>query len=171
MDRTESVKAVRAIILLAFMSAFAPALVHAQPVVVYNGPVSRAEPHPCIPGEVVSLEGSLVATVYSHFDVAGGQHLTIRFITRAEGTGVSALAPKNYKLNEESIEEWNLTANSTNEVTFVLNHVVIRKAETDSDTDVLLGTSDDYMFKETVHITMRGSVPVLTITPQPARCM
>lgn len=65
----------------------------------------------------------------------------------------------------------NMPANSTIEQTSVLNHGLIRQAETDGDADVLLGTGDDFMLKETAHTTTHGGVPVVTFTKERARCM
>ena len=174
MVRTESFKAVRAILLVAFMSALVPAVAQAQPTVIYDGPyVVTPQPHPCIAGETVSFNGRQTITSYARFDSAGGMQLTLRFITKATGTGVSSpLVPqKDYVLNEESIFEMNLPANSTTEQTSVLNHVLIRKAETDGDADLLLGTGDDFLMKETAHTTTHGGVPVVSFTRDGARCM
>lgn len=64
-----------------------------------------------------------------------------------------------------------MPANTTTEQTAVLNHLLIRKAETDGTGDVLLGTGDDFMLKETAHVTTHSGVPVVTVTNDHARCM
>jgi len=163
----------RTIVLFVFMSVFAPAVAHAQPTVIFDGPFNETQMNPCIAGELVDVVGRRVITSYARSDGAGGLHLTLRFITKGQGTGVtSPLAPrKNYVLNEENVFEMNMPANSTTEQTSVLNHALIRKAETDGDADVLLGTGDDFMLKETAHTTTHGGVPVVTFTREQARCM
>ena len=111
--------------------------------------------------------------MYARSDGAGGFHPTFRFITKGQGTGVtSPFAPtKNYVLNEENVFESEHPANATAELTTVLNHALIRKAETDGDADVALGTGDDFMMKETAHTTMHGPAIVVTFTKERARCM
>jgi hypothetical protein len=79
--------------------------------------------------------------------------------------------PKDYVFSSESVQEMNLPANGTQEQTVILNHILIRKSETDGTAVPLLGTGDDFMMKDTIHFTVANGVPTATITNGHAKCM
>jgi hypothetical protein len=122
---------------------------------------------------LVSLTGRQTITVYSRADGAGGFHLTLRFITKGQGSALTSplQPPKDYVFSSESVQEMNLPANGTQEQTLILNHILIRKSETDGTAVPLLGTGDDFMMKDTVHLTVANGVPTANITNGHARCM
>jgi hypothetical protein len=169
--RSNFIQAAQAAVLVAIISVFLPTLAHAQPTVV-DGPVNFTETNPCLAFEVVNVTGRQTFTTWGRFDGAGGIHLTMRFVTKGQGSAVviPSQPPKEYVLNSESVFEMNVPANGTAEQTETLNHVLVRKAETDG-TNPVLGSGEDFMLKQTVHITTHNGVPTATITNGHKRCM
>jgi hypothetical protein len=164
--RSKVIQAAQAAVLVAIISAFLPTLAHAQPpIVLFDAPYEFIGPHPCLPGEVLILTGRQTSTAYPRGDQAGGFHLTVRFITRAKGSTVTNILepPKEYVFNTESVQETNTTSNGTEEWTITLNHILVRKSETDGTADPLLGTGDDIMLKQTLHLTVTHGVPTATV--------
>lgn len=173
-DRRSTVmRAGHAAVLIAIISACLPALANAQPVVIFDGPLAFTESNPCLAGELVSLTGRQTITSYTRFDGAGGVHLTLRFITKGQGSALTSplQPPKDYVFSSESVQEMNLPANGTQEQTVILNHILIRKSETDGTAVPLLGTGDDFMMKDTIHFTVANGVPTATITNGHAKCL
>jgi hypothetical protein len=171
--RSKVIQAAHAAVLVAIISAFLPTSAHAQPIVVVDRDFAFIESNPCLAGELVSLTGRQTTTVYGRFDNAGGLHLTLRFITKGKGLAVaSPLQPaKEYVFNSESVFEMNAPSNGTTEETTVLNHILIRKSEADGTGDLLFGTGEDFMLKQTVHVTTLNGVPMPTITNGHTKCM
>src|SRR5688572_2427030 len=135
--RSKVIRAAQAAFLVAIISAFLPTLAHAQPIVLIDErPFAFVESNPCLAGELVSLTG--------------------RFITKGQGTALTSplQRPKEYVFSSEYVEEMNAPASGTVEQTVVLNHILIRKSETDGTAVPLLGTGDDFMMKDTVHFTI-----------------
>lgn len=164
--------AVRAAI-FAIVSAFLPAVTHAQPVVIFDGPFTQLVENPCLADEVVTTDGRLTITAYGRFDGSGGVHLTFRFISKGKGTAlVSPFQPlKEYVFNSESVHEMNAPLNGTAEETTTLNQVLVRKSEIDGTGDTPMGTGEDFMLKTTIHITTRNGVATATVSNDHARCM
>jgi hypothetical protein len=169
--RSKVIQAAQAAFLVAIISAFLPTLAHAQPTVV-DGPFAFPETNPCLAFEVVNVTGRQTFTTWARFDSAGGVHLTMRFVTKGQGSAVVGpfQPPKEYVLNSESVLEMNVPSNGTAEETTTLNHILVRKSETDG-TNPLLGTGEDFMLKQTVHVTTHNGVPTATITNGHKRCM
>lgn len=164
----------RVAILTAVLAALTAGPAVAQPIVLYNGPFNAVQENPCLAGEFVELTGRMVVTDYTRVDGAGGVHHTFRVITKAKGTVVASLfAPqKDYVLNDENVSEFNAPSSGTFESTLVLNHVMIRKSETEGTADdLLLGSGEDFMLKDTVHFTVVNGVPTATVTKGHSRCM
>jgi hypothetical protein len=171
--RSKVIQAAQAAVLAAIISAFLPTLAHAQPVVIFDEQVAFPVNNPCLAGEEVLVDGRVTITAYTHFDEAGGQHETLRFIIKGTGSALTSPLhpPKDYVFNTESVFEMNITSNGTTEETTVLNHILVRKSEADGTGDLLFGTGEDFMLKQTVHITAPNGVPMPTITNDHTKCM
>jgi hypothetical protein len=171
--RSKVIQAAQAAFLVAIISAFLPTIAHAQPTVIFDGPFTFAVQNPCLAHEMVSGEGRLTWTSWSRFDSSGGSHFTFRFITKGQGSALLSplQPPKEYVFNSESVQEMNAPSNGTAEETTVLNHILVRKSETDGTADPVLGTGEDFMMKQTVHITVRNGVPTATFTNGHTKCM
>ena len=165
--------AVRASIFVAIVIAFLPAFASAQPVVLFDGPFTHFVENPCLADEMVTADGRLTITAYSRFDQSGGVHLTLRFISKGRGIAVgSPFQPaKEYIFNSEFIQEMNAPSNGTAEETTVLNQVLVRKSEIEGTGATPLGTGEDFMLKQTIHVTTRNGVPTATVNNGHARCM
>jgi hypothetical protein len=162
----------RSLFLLAIISLFLPAIAYAQPIVIYDGPIAQPVDNPCL-GEVVLVEGRLTSTVYPRFDQTGGTHLTVRFIVRGKGVTFSSLfqPAKEYVFNSEFVQEINVPSSGTFEETTILNHILIRRSETDGTAGTLLGTGEDFMWKQTAHMTISNGAPRVAFEKGHTRCM
>lgn len=164
------------VVLIAIISAFLPAIATAQPVIVMNRDFVINETNPCIAGELVVGTGRQTIALYERPDGSGGFHITARTVTKGQASAVVGPfdQPKTYVLSSEYIAEQNSSSDLTStEFTLVLNHVLIRKSETEGDPDPLLasGTGDDFMWKETIHFTLKGTEPKSDAVNVHVRCM
>ena len=167
------VVAVASAIFVALVSAFLPTVAQAQPVIIVDRAFESVENNPCVAGETVAVTGRFTIFTYARSDGSDGVHLTLRFVTKGKGIAVSGpLQPvKEYVLNSEYVEEMNAPLNGTMEKTIVLNHILLRKAEADGTGDPLLGSGEDFMWKETVHVTTRNGVATADVANGHSRCM
>ena len=147
-----------------------PQTAYAEPVVLYDGPFADVVQNPCISGEMVSLSGRQIMTMYARPDGSGGMHFTFRTTTKMQGTTADLLNPKKYVLNDENVTEANVPSSNTQELTQIINHGLIRQAETTGD-NIFLGSGDDFMLKSTLHITFSNFVPFVTIDNGHTGCM
>jgi hypothetical protein len=133
--------------------------------------------NPCVAGETVTGTGRQTIAVYERADGSGGFHVTTRTITKGQAVSVSGPfdSPKKYVLSSEEIAEQNTSSTGTSfEFTIVLNYVLVRQAETEGDSDPLLGwgTGEDFMMKETIHFTVKDLIFVKAEVIQGhTRCM
>src|SRR3990170_1948545 len=105
--RSKVMQAGPAAVLIVIISAFLPTLADAQPVVIVDRPFAFTESNPCLAGELVSLTGRQTISVYARFDGAGGVHLTLRFITKGQGSALTSplQPPRDYVFSSESVFE------------------------------------------------------------------
>lgn len=171
--RSKVIHAAQAAVLVAIITTFLPTVAHAQPVVIFDGPLTFSVNNPCLAGEEVIVEGRHTSTAYTRFDGAFGFHVTVRFISKGKGTALtSPLEPtKEYVFNSEYVEEMNAPSNGTTEQTIVLNHILVRKSETDGTAVPLLGTGDDFMVKQRLHFTIANGVPRVAFDNIEGKCM
>ena len=171
--RSKVIHAVQAAVLVAIISAFLPTVAHAQPVVIFDGPSTFLVNNPCLAGEEVIVDGRMTITSYTRIDSAGGFHLTLRFISKGKGTALTGpfQPAKEYVFNSESVQEMNAPSNGTTEETTVLNQILVRKSEADGTGDLLFGTGEDFMMKQTAHITAHNGVPTANIMNGHTKCM
>jgi hypothetical protein len=161
----------RAAVLVAMISVFLPALAHAQPQVMEDLPFAQEVINPCV-AEPVFVEGRLTVFTYQRSDASGGQHVTVRIITKGKAIGVSSpFEPaKEYVYNSESIFEINIPSSGTVEETGVLNQVLVRKSESDTPLEPL-ATGEDFMLKQTAHMTFSNGVFRVIFDKGHTRCM
>jgi hypothetical protein len=171
--RSKVIQAAHAAVLVAIISAFLPTPAQAQPVVIFDGPSTFTVNNPCLAGELVIVDGRQTITAYTRFDGTFGTHVTLRFIFKGKGSALtSPLQPaKEYVFNSESVFEMNAPSNGTTEETTVLNHILIRKSEADGTGDLLFGTGEDFMMKQTAHLTAHNGVPTANIMNGHTTCM
>ena len=161
----------RAVVVLAFALlavAGLPSVARAQGTEIVNLPYADVQENPCIPGEFVTLTGRTVVAVYTRSDKSGGQHMTFRVITKAQGVSATPIQKK-YVLNDENISTFNLPSSGTAEFTVIINHLLIRQGGLTSG-DISLGGEDDYRLKSTFHFTVANGVPTATVDRQRENC-
>jgi hypothetical protein len=135
------------------------------PIVVIDLPFTDVMENPCIPGEMVTVTGRTLATVYERID-GDNTHLTLRIIVKGQGNVL--VTAKKYLLNDEDILETNSPMLGSLEVTKVINSGFIRQGETFGD--VPLGSGDDFMSKTTFHLTIANGVPTAEVMRGQPKC-
>ena len=145
------VQAGQAVFLIVFMNVLAAGSAHAQAIVM--GPFfdTLVGENPCT-GEPVIGSAKTFILMYVRPDPNNGPHFTFRFITHSQAQTL-AINPKKYQQNNEEGTEANAPASGSVEITTVLNNVLVRQGE-DTTSNLPLTNDDDFVYKQTIHITM-----------------
>ena len=143
------------VLVMALLVILSPRQASAQAIT--TGPVNEAfsTVNPCN-GEPVVITAKTTTSFYFRTDTAGGIHTTIRIKAHGEGTNGDLLNPRKYQFSTENVLEENLPASGSKESTLVLNYVLVRQGN-DTSNNLPTATTDDFMQKDTVHITMNSN--------------
>jgi hypothetical protein len=137
---TTSVLAVSA--LVAFMVLFAPVTVVAQ-TTHFTVPFDFPEDNPCN-GEPVMITGTSDMSSNTNVDSDGGIHVTVHFVTKGEGFGVTTGA--RYLFSQEQSLIHNMSGSSQADIsTDVLNQILNAN-----------GPTPNFLLKMTAHFTING---------------
>ena len=127
--------------------------------VVTTTPISMAIFNPCIPSELVFLEGRLVSAIYIR---SNGTNLHFTFRQNWKMRGESMDGSKQYVWNDERVNEFNFAG--AFETTLVVNHLMVRQSEAPGEID-FGGLGDDFKAKTTEHFTVNANgVPTATVS-------
>jgi hypothetical protein len=111
--------------------------------------------NPCT-GEPFAGTSRVMMIQYApRIDGAGGMHTTMRLLIHSQATSLG-LNPRKYQANFEEGESLNMPSSGTVESTLTVNEVLVRQGEEQSSL-VPLATEDDFLFKQTFHITLNSN--------------
>ncbi|HJU44253.1 MAG TPA: hypothetical protein VJ691_15610 [Vicinamibacterales bacterium] len=134
--------------------------------IVTTTPTSMVIENPCIPSEMLFLQGQMVEAIYFRSN-ANSIHFTFRTIWKMRGETLDGT--KKYVWNDENVNEFN--AGGASESTQVINHVMVRQSEAPGEID-LGGFGDDFKVKTTMHFTVNANgVPSASVTKTEFGCM
>ena len=113
-------------------------------------PFALTAPHPCQPGTIVTLTGTLHFEFKTHFDSAGGLHVKLHAnpqdVTGSDTNGVT------YHAHGATNQSILIKANAADENTFV-NTINVRGSEKDTS----------FVIHEVVHITVNANGEVTAV--------